>query len=205
MLMHLVTDSITEQIYRIIKEKILLTDLKMGEQINPRELASEFNVSVMPVRDALRRLVNEGLVVNKARVGFFVRSFTRREIQDIMEVRRLYELYCLDQYFHELDREKLREILDACRETETLSRRHFDELDEAIHELIITASHNDYLIESYHNVKNQIIICRHLDRDRMEVAHGEHIRLLEAILAGKKEEAVEILRSHINRVAEAIL
>ena len=56
----LVKDSISEQIYSIIKEEILLAKRKPGEQINPRKLADEFDTSVMPIRDALNKLVNEG-------------------------------------------------------------------------------------------------------------------------------------------------
>ncbi len=202
--MQLNKDSITEQIYRIIKEKILLTELRLGQQINPRELAEEFRISVMPVRDALFKLVSEGLVENKSRVGFFVRSFTREEIRDIMEVRTLYELYCLENYFDQIDRVMLRSYFDRCLKKTDLLRREFDELDEEIHDLFINASHNRYLIKSYHEVKNQIIIFRHLDRDQMEVAHQEHITLLRAMLDMDKAGAVRLLHRHIERVAKAI-
>ena len=160
--MKIVKDSIMDQVYRIIKDKILLTELRLGEQINPREMALEFRVSVMPVRDALWKLVNEGLVVNKSRVGFFVRSFTRREIADIMEVRKLYELYCLENYFNNIDRKLLADYLERCDNNTGLSRLAFDELDNNIHDLLIHASQNRYLEKSYHAVKNQIIIFRHL-------------------------------------------
>ena len=192
-------------VYRIIKDKILLTELRLGEQINPREMALEFRVSVMPVRDALWKLVNEGLVVNKSRVGFFVRSFTRQEIAEIMEVRKLYELYCLDNYFDNIDPKRVARCLDRCSKLDSSSRRHFDELDEEIHDLLINASQNKCLRKSYKEVKNQIIIFRHLDKDRIPLANQEHKCLLQAILDGNKDEAIRVLRRHIKRVASAIL
>ena len=203
--MKIVKDSIMDQVYRIIKDKILLTELRLGEQINPREMAGEFRVSVMPVRDALWRLVNEGLVVNKSRVGFFVRSFTREEIAEIMEVRKLYELYCLENYFDKIDRKLLAAYLDRCGNNAELTRLAFDELDNDIHDLLIHASQNRYLEKSYHAVKNQIIIFRHLNKDRIEVANQEHMALLRAILDGDKAAAVKVLEEHIERVASAIL
>lgn len=203
--MELVKDSINEQLCRIIKEKILLTELSLGEHINPKDLAAEFNVSVMPVRDALFKLVNEGLVENRSRVGFFVRSFTREEIHEIMEVRKLYELYCLENYFDEIDRELLADCLNRCGDGKTLSRRAFDELDDQIHDLFINASQNRCLMKSYKEVKNQIIIFRHLDKDRIEIANQEHVKLLRAIIDSDKREAVDVLRRHIERVESAIL
>ena len=203
--MELVTESINEQLYRIIKEKILLTELSLGEHINPKELAAEFSVSVMPVRDALFRLANEGLVENKSRVGFFVRSFTREDIREIMEVRKLYELYCLENYFDKIDRELVENCMKRCGNGKTLSRREFDELDDQIHDLFIDVSRNRCLMKSYKEVKNQIIIFRHLDRNRIEVANQEHIKLLRAIIDSDKMKAVGVLRRHIERVEGAIL
>lgn len=202
--MQLVKDSITEQIYRIIKDKILLNEMRLGQQINPRALSEEYRVSVMPVRDALLKLANEGLVVNKSRVGFFVRSFTFEEIRDIMEVRSLYELYCLEKHFENIDKKKVKNYFNRCIETPELSRRDFDELDEQIHDLLINAARNTYLIKSYQEVRNQIIIFKHLDKDQMEVAHQEHIGILKAILEKNKPKAVRLLRMHIERVAKAI-
>lgn len=202
--MQLVKDSFTDQIYQIVKEKILLTELRMGEQLNPRALAEEFHVSAMPVREALHRLINEGLAVNRSRVGFFVRSFTPEEIAHIMEMRQLFELYCLETYFDRIDPLEVKAFLKRCQGRTHLSRREFDQLDEGIHDLIVNASQNPLLMKSYHEVKNQIIICRHLDRDRIEVAHGEHIQLLQAIIAPDRPKAVQVLRGHIKRVADSI-
>ena len=57
----------------------------------------------MPIRDALNQLANEGLVIRKPGL-VFVRSFTPKEAKDLMEVRKLYELYCLEKYFDKIDR-----------------------------------------------------------------------------------------------------
>ena len=94
--MKLVKDSISEQIYSIIKEEILLAKRKPGEQINPRKLADEFETSVMPIRDALNQLANEGLVIRKPRVVSFCSFFYPKEARGLMEVRKPYELYCLE-------------------------------------------------------------------------------------------------------------
>ena len=203
--MKLVSYNINEQLYQIIKERILLTDLSLGEQINLRELAREFGISTIPVRDALFQLINEGLVENRSRMGFFVRSFTTKEISDIMEVRLLYELYCLENYFGKIERKILIQCLAKCKKQKEPSRHEFDALDEQIHDLFINASQNEHLMKSYKEVRNQIIIFRHLDKDRIEVANQEHLEFLQLILEGDKVGALLGLRRHIERVASSIL
>jgi len=203
----IVKESIGEQIYSILKEEILLAKRKPGEQINLRKLAEEFGASIMPVRDALKQLVDEGLVIRKPRVGFFIRNFTRQEAEEIMEMRKIYELYCLDKYFDKIDREKLKIFLEKSLDEKNITQKtkEFDELDENIHDLLIKASGNFYLINSYNNIKNQIIILRHLIKDEVSLAREEHILLIKAILEGNKERAKEILENHINRVTNAIV
>jgi len=198
----LVRESIAEQIYAIIKEEILLAKRKPGEQLNPRKLAEEFESSVMPVRDALKQLVDEGLVVRKPRVGFFVRSFTPREVREIMEVRKLYELYCLESYFDCIDKDRLRFLLERClsRDWPAVKNPEFDRLDDDIHDLIVSASGNTFLIESYNNIKDRIFLIRHLGESQARRANEEHVLLIQAILDGDKERAKEILQAHIDRV-----
>jgi DNA-binding GntR family transcriptional regulator len=203
----IVKESIGEQIYSILKEEILLAKRKPGEQINLRKLAEELGASIMPVRDALKQLVDEGLVIRKPRVGFFIRNFTRQEAEEIMEMRKIYELYCLDKYFDKIDREKLKIFLEKSLDEKNITQKtkEFDELDENIHDLLIKASGNFYLINSYNNIKNQIIILRHLIKDEVSLAREEHILLIKAILEGNKERAKEILENHINRVTNSII
>jgi DNA-binding GntR family transcriptional regulator len=203
----LVKDSISEQIYSIIKEEILLAKRKPGEQINPRKLADEFETSVMPIRDALNQLANEGLVIRKPRVGFFVRSFTPKEAKDLMEVRKLYELYCLEKYFDKIDRKKLSDYLDRSLEKIDISYkdREFDELDENIHDLIVKASNNSWLINGYNSIKNYIVVLKHLDTGQVQAAQREHISLINAILDGDKEKAMKVLEEHIQRVTEELM
>jgi DNA-binding GntR family transcriptional regulator len=201
----LVRESIAEQVYAIIKEEILCARRKPGEQINPREVATKLGLSVMPIRDALKQLVDEGLVVRKPRVGFFVRSLSSQEVQEIMEVRKLYELYCLEEYFDKIDREKLLACLKHCRKRNTLAEgEEFERLDDNIHSLIVQASGNVFLIGSYNNIKDLIVLIRHLIRGQTHKANEEHIALLEAILEGDKARAKAILKDHIDRVARSV-
>jgi len=202
--MSLITKSITDQIYKIIKNKILLQELKVGAKIETREIAKEYDISVMPVRDALKKLSNQGLVENKSRVGFFVRTFTEKEINDIMEMRSIYEVYCLEQYFDKINKDKLKLLYNDIKAIDEYNRKEFDRLDTEFHELLINTSSNNLLIRNYNQIKDLIVLFKHMDKERIKLANQEHCDLIKSILDGEKEEAIEKLKIHISNVAYAV-
>ena len=159
----------------------------------------------MPVRDALTRLASFGLVTIRPRVGF-AREFTPTEVREIFEVRRLHEMYCMERYFHQIDIAQLEQIAEAMDSFESNpSREAFDSIDEALHDLLIAASQNRFLMETYNHVKDLIILIRHLDLGRIDYSHREHRQIVDAMLAGKKELALARLEQHLDNVRNSTL
>jgi DNA-binding GntR family transcriptional regulator len=181
--------SLTDQVYTLIKEQILNREVELGEQLNTRRIAEEHGISLMPVRDALRRLANEDLVENKPRVGFFVKNFSEAEVNDILEVRKMHELYCLNNYFGQIDKEKIVELKDKFLKSH---HKHFSVFDSQLHKEIVFASHNNYLIDSYLKMINHFtMLFSYLNDQRSETSRQEHIDLIDCIL---------ILFRHLDRV-----
>ncbi len=203
--MAIIKDSISDQICDLIKNQIFIQDLELGDQIDTKKIAEKHNISIMPVRDALNKLESQGLVVRKSRVGYFVRSFTSKEVQEIMEARKMYELYSLEEHFEAIDRAKLREILEEIVKTISITRQQFDRLDDGLHNLIISASGNDFLINNYNQINDQIVLFRRLDKNRIQNATNEHQELIEAILRDDLESSRKILKNHIDLVTSSVL
>ncbi|MFW6267212.1 MAG: GntR family transcriptional regulator, partial [Halanaerobium sp.] len=190
--------SLTDQVYSMLKEKILNRDVDLGEQLNTREIAEEHGISLMPVRDALRRLANEDLVENRPRVGFFVKNFSEAEVNNILEVRKMHEIYCLDNYFEEIDREVIADLKDKF---ENGHKKYFTSYDSKLHKEIVLASHNNYLIDSYLKMINHYtMLFSYLNYKRSETSRQEHIDIIDCILKGDKVQAEEILYRHLDRV-----
>jgi len=190
--------SLTDQVYTMIKEQILNREVELGEQLNTRKIAEENGISLMPVRDALRRLANEELVENKPRVGFFVKNFSETEINNILEVRKMHELYCLDNYFDQIDKEKVVELKEKF---ENGNQKYFSSYDTNLHKEIIFSSNNDYLIDSYLKMINHYtMLFSYLNYKRSETSRREHIDLIDCILNGEKEKSLKILYRHLDRV-----
>lgn len=190
--------SLTDQVYTMIKEQILNREVELGEQLNTRQIAEEHGISLMPVRDALRRLANEDLVENKPRVGFFVKNFSEAEVNNILEVRKMHELYCLDNYFGQIDKAKIAELKDKFQNG---NQEYFSSYDTQLHKEIIFASDNDYLIDSYLKMINHYtMLFSYLNYKRSEKSRQEHIDIIDCILGGTKEKAYKILFRHLDRV-----
>lgn len=84
------TVSLREQIYEHLRERICTGQLTFDDRLVDVDIASEFGVSRMPVREALMQLVHDGMIESTTR-GFVLRRFTDREIEEIFEIRRLLE------------------------------------------------------------------------------------------------------------------
>jgi DNA-binding GntR family transcriptional regulator len=193
------------QVYDLIQKDILEQKLKLGEQINPKKIAEQHGISVMPVRDALLQLVSQGLVISKERVGFFVRQFSKKEVVDIMEVRKLFELYALRMSFERINRDEIKEIHSLIISGEKMSKDEFNELDVRLHDSFILASGNDFLISQYEGVRNLFKLFLYLDDTQNQVANEDHKRIVTAILNNDLDEALKQLEMHLNRVKDILI
>ena len=86
----IIADTVNEQMHELILNLILERRIKPGERVNPKQIAEENHVSLMPVRNALQQLTTEGLLETQQRVGVFVKEYSDRELAQIGEVRKLY-------------------------------------------------------------------------------------------------------------------
>ena len=126
----IVTKNYKEQIYSLLKKKILLQKIKVEEKINVSQIAETHNVSRAPVREALLELVKDGLVINKSRVGFFVKKFSKSEAENIIEVRQTLEMHCFKNYFECINRNELEKIYDISKKFDSeITREEYNNTD----------------------------------------------------------------------------
>ncbi|MDR1732346.1 MAG: GntR family transcriptional regulator, partial [Synergistaceae bacterium] len=180
--MGIVQESIQNQLYEEIKQHILKKRYKMGDQLNPKILAAQYNVSPMPVRDALLHLTRQGLVVNRARVGFYVATYTASEIKDLMEVRKMHEMFCLNQYFDLTDHEKIKKIHQCMSAHLHKDKALFDRCDFQFHDLLINTSKNRFLNMQYAQIKELLQFLVYYDAEHDEEALADHEKIVNALL-----------------------
>ncbi len=105
--------SLTDVAYQEIRNSILLGNLVPGDKLVVNDLVETWKISNTPIKEALNRLVAEGLVETVPRRGMRVRVITPKELREIIQIRSLYETHCCRMAVQNIDQHP--EILDAMR------------------------------------------------------------------------------------------
>ena len=124
-----------------------------------------------------------------------------------MEVRKLYELYCLSEYFEQINPTELQRLLHQheINEVDSLPRQVFDRLDAGLHDCIIKATANSFLISQYNQLFDIFYLFRYLNLNRYQQAYHEHKKLIKAIIAKQRQLAIDILTEHITGASAVII
>lgn len=196
------TDSVRER----IRADILTTAYLPGERIRQEALARQYGTSRLPVREALRQLASEGLVVLEAHVGARVACVDQRELDEVYQIREHLEPFAIAVSTPLLsieDFETLTETLDALdRAAADDDVGRWIELDRDFHLRTFAVSGMPRLltiIEGLWNSTQQYRRLYGLLPNRFEVARVEHWLLLDALERRDSEDASRILTMHIRR------
>ncbi|WP_415853700.1 GntR family transcriptional regulator [Sinomonas sp. G460-2] len=188
-------------VYRKIREAILSGRFPPEHLLGENALASEFNISRTPVREALHRLEIERLVERTAR-GMIVRATSPEEILDIYDVRITLEgaaAHHAALRATELDRIRLRSAQDAMAKADAdVGRRQSTNRD--FHAALWHASHSATLLDLLERLNTHLIRYSSTtltDNERWEAALGEHEELLAAIEAQDPEKAQRLAIRHM--------
>jgi len=195
--------TIIEKIYNILKKRIINLEFKFNQKLNVKEMAQQFGVSQTPIRDALNNLVKDELVIVKPRIGYFIIKFTKKDLCEIYEVRKMIECFALENSIN-LNYKKFKKYHKKALEIkDRLSKfKNYDEfniLDRDVHLSIIEESRNKQLIKIYYRIYSFVQISQNFDKtgERSLKEIDSIILLLEKILNKDIFNAKAILREHI--------
>lgn len=198
-------------VFHTLRQAILKGELKPGERLMEIQLAKKLGVSRTPIREAIRKLELEGLVLMIPRKGAEVAEITEKNLRDVLEVREALERLAVRLACEQITKAQVREVREAAEAfQDALTSGNVTEIaeaDEHFHDLINLATGNQKLIQILHNLREQMY------RYRVEYLKNEavfpqlleeHESLIRAIERRQKEQAAEIVCRHINNQAEAI-
>jgi DNA-binding GntR family transcriptional regulator len=200
------------QVYGLIRQAIVSLELAPGQALSENELAGEYGVSRTPVREALIRLADDGLVEVVPQLGTYVSRISPRDVREAQFIREALELASLPgvtEHATETDAAALRELLDAQRGAATAGdlRRWF-ELDEALHQSLLEIAGHPGVWPVVQSAK------AHMDRVRMlslpepavlEELIGQHADIVEHSLAGRRREARTVMVRHLRLVLDHLV
>lgn len=184
-----------------IREEILRGDLEPGTSARQDELAGRFFVSRVPVREALRSLVAEGLVTWESQRGFRIAALEPQEAREILEIRAILEVQALQWGFPSIGPDTIRAARRALKRSEaTRSSDEWSKLNGEFHEAILAPCGRPRALALIQQLNNRIdryirlLIIRPEYRQRAE---QEHRAILAAIEVGNLVAATSLLKQHI--------
>jgi DNA-binding GntR family transcriptional regulator len=194
--------SLAELAYDSIRESVLSGRFAMGERIVESRVAEELGTSRAPVREALRRLSEERLVVEKPRHGSYVREISAADFIDIYNLRIALETAAIRLVTRR--QPPLDKIEDTIRQMNRAAERgqlsKVLDLELAVHQELCEASGNAYLAAAFHSVAGPVRMALGVDavdnQTPAEIA-AEHPPLLEAVRTGDEDHAAATIRDHI--------
>jgi len=211
-LSHPIANTIKQQVYQIIKNQICNGDYQPGEWLQENELANKLKVSRSPVREALRNLASDGLVIEVPNKGVFVKKITPKDIEDIFDLRVMLESYAIQKSLTHLTNEKKKALLEYVSE---LKRTHYDsnleqyiEIDSKLHKMIISLSGNSLVESTYEKVSSmfqQFRIYSLTGQQRFDESVREHRDIVHHILMGNVIEANQTNKIHLELAKGKIL
>jgi DNA-binding GntR family transcriptional regulator len=208
----LATTSLADLAYRRIKDRLIMLDIRPGEPINDVALAAELGVGRTPVREAVKRLETDHLVVSFPRRGTFATVVDVTELGAISDIRQLLEPHAARRAAENASPSLRAEMRQAAAQIPNLEvvagdRTTFMNADMAIHKLIYRATGNPHLedvLVRYDNLATRIW-CLVIDKLPDLAEHvREHSLLLETIAAGDGDKAAALALDHVTSFERAI-
>lgn len=199
-------------VFNTLRQAILRGELKPGERLMEIQLANKLGVSRTPIREAMRKLENEGLVLMVPRKGAEVAEITEKSLRDVLEVRRALEELSVQLACDKITAEGIEELKAAAEEFEAVVDS--DDItvvaakDVAFHDIIYAATDNPKLIQLLNNLREQMYRFRAEYLKRSEFHPKllkEHQEIIEAIIEHQKNDAARIMCEHIDNQVEAVI
>jgi DNA-binding GntR family transcriptional regulator len=203
---------LSELIAEQLRSRIWDQDMAFGERLLETDLAEEYAVSRSTIREALKILEAEELVVSQARKGTYVADFTGEDFNEMIELRTLLETTAFKKALLELNEEHMTElekiIKDMKQKAEEKDWHALFDLDTQFHSYIVHLCGNSRIIKIYESLQVQIrTFLMHLDKyySSHQSFYEEHKDLYEALASKDAKKVEEKVRTHIEYVEEKLL
>ena len=198
-------------VFNTLREAILRGELKPGERLMEIQLANKLGVSRTPIREAIRKLELEGLVLMIPRKGAEVAQITEKSLRDVLEVRRALENLAVQLACLRMSPQTLADLKAAARAFEEILGGEdvtaVAEADVAFHDVIYMATDNQRLISLLNNLREQMYRYRVEYLKKKNATNSflwEHQEIIRAIEAGEIDVATKITEQHIDNQVEAV-
>ncbi|MBN8193419.1 GntR family transcriptional regulator [Bacillus sp. NTK074B] len=205
-------ETLAEQAFNLIKTDIISGKLAPHEELPEKKLAEELGISRTPIREALKRLAAEGLVVISDAKMATVASFTEEDALQFLEIRELLEVYNLEMIVDSLQGSLLEKVegnlKDQWQAIKEDCYEEFIELDREFHLLLAEENPNPKLRAMIHTsntgVNRAFLVLSNTLRLSAKEAFEEHNRIFKALQSKQVETAKKEMSNHMKNIERRI-
>ncbi len=200
-------DTSKNKIYKELRRSIIMGHCIPGDRLDVDDLASRYETSVTPVRDALQMLNQEGLVSIKPRSGYFVTRITLKELRDMLDLRKILETASIERAALRITEEQISQLKHVhagyTGDDDEAYDRYTDE-NRRFHFLLAEASGNHELAVTLGKLLDRLarfMVLRHAGKSQST----SHSRITDALEANDLQAAREALVDELEATRDAIL
>ena len=197
--------TISEQVYQTIYDGIISGQIKGGEKLTLKSIQDRLGVSSSPIREALTRLSEDGLIIYQPNIGMTVVDLTRKDAEDILSLAEEFDVIALKYAWNSSNRTEM--ILQlthnqkkAALALEEGDRKSWIKLSDEFHNILLRYSGNNRLMEAAEKNRKQISILsskyQQTDENAEEI-NDEHNEILFALESGEIKLAEKCMRAHL--------
>ena len=206
------SQSLEQMVYLRLEEEILTGKIAAGTSLGEIAISKKLGVSRTPVRGAIHRLSEEGLVEIKVNKGATVLGINVDDLIAIYKIRERLEGLASSLAATRITKKEIEELEEAVELAEFYVKKkdteHTKDLDTAFHSIIYRASGSRFLARTLSELHRKIKAYRKSSLTvpgRLQKSESEHREILEAIKAGDSDKADELTSLHVRRALENIL
>ncbi|GEO11883.1 GntR family transcriptional regulator [Segetibacter aerophilus] len=206
-------DSLASKAFTEIRKKILSKQLTENTRLKEDEWAKKIGVSRMAVREALTRLLGEGLVILGEKGGYYVKPILASEVRDIRELREVMELGAIRLAGKKMDTEQFAVLEKICDDfTDMVQKGYYNgalEADMKFHETLVEFAENKKLLQVYRSshipLFHQKLANSQMGTDDYDLTNAEHRQIVKALKDKNLKLAEQTLIQHFSRGEKVIL
>jgi DNA-binding GntR family transcriptional regulator len=209
----MVATPLKSRTYDDLKDMILSGRLKPGQKLVERDLGTQLHVSRTPIREALSRLAQEGLVEARPQRGHYVQALDAKLVEDLYELREVLEVHAIHLAIARADGEdmaRLEAYEHALAKYDADPTQGDAELVEGqrVHEIIARAADNELLFEMLMRLYDRLRLFIWIDAlyaDEAPLTRSEHRELIAAFKARDEARLLRLARDHLRRSRDNVL
>lgn len=198
-------------VFKTLRQAILKGELEPGERLMEIQLADRLGVSRTPIREAIRKLELEGLVLMIPRKGAEVAKISEKSLRDVLEIRRALDALAIELCIERMTEDDIKALAEAQEEfrksVEGNDAMVIAESDERFHDVIYNSTNNPRLVQMLNNLREQMYRYRLeyiKDAEKRQILVSEHDWILKAISERNVTEAKTAIRQHVDNQVNTV-